>query len=93
VAFDGPGNYAIIGELTLIGATRPINGILSMAFQALAESRDGLLVPTANADVVEVVNVYPVGSLAEDAGFFTDQVDRGRKPGRDGNRDAASFRF
>jgi magnesium chelatase family protein len=41
-------------------------------------SRDGLLVPTANAAeaaVVEGLNVYPVGSLAEAVGFLTGQVD------------------
>ena len=50
-----------------------------MALQAVSEARDGLLVPTANAAeaaVVEGLNVYPVGSLAEAVGFLTGQVDR-----------------
>ena len=79
VAFDRPGNYAIVGELALTGETRPIKGILAMALQAVSEARDGLLVPTANAAeaaVVEGLNVYPVGSLAEAVGFLTGQVDR-----------------
>src|SRR5271157_5175774 len=78
VAFDRPGNYAIVGELALTGETRPIKGILAMALQAVSEGRDGLLVPTANAAeaaVVEGLNVYPVGSLAEAVGFLTGQVD------------------
>ena len=53
-------------------------GILAMALQAVSEARDGLLVPTANAaeaGVVEGLNVYPVGSLAEAVGFLTGQVD------------------
>ena len=78
VAFDRPGNYAIVGELALTGETRPIKGILAMALQAVSEARDGLLVPTANAAeaaVVEGLNVYPVGSLAEAVGFLTGQVD------------------
>jgi magnesium chelatase family protein len=78
VAFDRPGNYAIIGELALTGETRPVKGILSMALQAVLEGRDGLLVPTANASeaaVVEGLNVYPVGSLAEAVGFLSGQVD------------------
>jgi len=78
VAFDRPGNYAIVGELALTGETRPIKGILSMAIQSVAEGRDGLLVPTANAAeaaVVEGLNVYPIGSLAEAVGFLTGQVD------------------
>ena len=44
VAFDRPGNYAIVGELALTGETRPIKGILAMALQAVSEARDGLLV-------------------------------------------------
>src|SRR3974390_902494 len=78
VAFDRPGNYAIVGELALTGDTRPIKGILAMALQAVAEGRDGLLVPVANASeaaVVEGLNVYPVGSLAEAVGFLSGQVD------------------
>ena len=45
VAFDRPGNYAIVGEFALTGDTRPIKGILAMALQAVFEARDGLLVP------------------------------------------------
>ena len=78
VAFDRPGNYAIVGELALTGETRPIKGILAMALQAVSEGRDGLLVPTANAAeaaVVEGLNVFPVGSLAEAVGFLTGQLD------------------
>ena len=78
VAFDRPGNYAIVGELALTGETRPVKGILAMALQAVAEGRDGLLVPTANASeaaVVEGLNVFPVGSLAEAVGFLSGQVD------------------
>ncbi len=49
-----------------------------MAIQAVAEGRDGLLVPNANAAeaaVVEGLNVYPIGSLAEAVGFLSGQVD------------------
>jgi hypothetical protein len=73
VAFDRPGNFAIVGELALTGETRPIKGILAMALQAISEGRDGLLVPTVNASeaaVVEGLNVYPVGSLTEAVGFL-----------------------
>ena len=78
VAFDRPGNFAIVGELALTGETRPIKGILAVALQAISEGRDGLLVPTVNASeaaVVEDLNVYPVGSLTEAVGFLTGQVD------------------
>jgi hypothetical protein len=46
VAFDRPASFAIVGELA--GETRPIKGVHAMAFQAVAEKRTGLLVPTAN---------------------------------------------
>ncbi len=49
VAFDRPGNYAIVGELALTGETRPVKGILSMALQAATEGREGILVPHTNA--------------------------------------------
>ncbi len=78
VAFDRPGNYAIVGELALTGETRPVKGVLAMALQAGGEGRDGLLVPTANAAeaaVVEGLNVYPIGSLAEAVGFLSGQLE------------------
>jgi magnesium chelatase family protein len=33
VAFDRPGNYAIVAELALTGETRPTRGMLVMALQ------------------------------------------------------------
>jgi magnesium chelatase family protein len=78
VSFDRPGTFAIVGELALTGETRPIKGILAMALQAAAEKRAGILVPSANAQeaaVVEGINVYPIGSLAEAVGFLSGQVD------------------
>ncbi len=77
-SFDRPGSFAIVGELVLTGETRPVKGVLAMALQAVAEKRDGLLVPSANAAeaaVVEGLNVYPIGSLAEAVGFLSGQVD------------------
>ena len=78
VAFDRPGIDSIVGELALTGETRPVKGILAMALQAVAEDRDGLLVPRANAAeaaVVEGLNVYPIGNLTEAVGFLSGQVD------------------
>jgi magnesium chelatase family protein len=78
VAFDRPGNFAIVGELALTGETRPVKGILSMAIQSVAEGRDGLLVPTANAAeaaVIEGLDVYPDRSLAEAVGFLSGQLE------------------
>ncbi len=77
-SFDRPGSFAIVGELVLTGEARPVQGVLAMALQAVAEKRDGLLVPSANAAeaaVVEGLNVDPIGSLAEAVGFLSGQVD------------------
>jgi len=71
-------NLAIIGELALTGETRAIKGALAMALNAASEGRDGLIVPTANAGeaaVVEGIDVFPVGSLAEAVGLLTGQLD------------------
>src|SRR5262245_16705740 len=78
VALDRPGTFSIVGALALTGETRPIEGVLAVALQAAAEQHDGLLVPSADgpeAAVVEGLNVYPVGSLAEAVGFLSGQVD------------------
>ena len=64
--------------MALTGETRPVKGVLAMALQAAAEKRTGILVPEANAKeaaVVEGLNVYPIGSLAEAVGFLSGQVD------------------
>ena len=75
---DRRGNFAVVGELALTGQTRPIKGVLAMALAAVAEGRDGLLVPAENADEAAVVDglaVYPIGSLSEAVGFLRGQLD------------------
>jgi magnesium chelatase family protein len=78
VAFERKGDFAVVGELALTGETRPIKGVLAMALAAASEKRAGLLVPSANAAeaaVVEGIDVYPIGSLAEAVGFLSGQID------------------
>ncbi len=78
VSYDRPGSFAVVGELALTGETRPVKGVLAMALQAANEKRAGILVPSANAQeaaVVEGLNVYAIGSLAEAVGFLSGQVD------------------
>ncbi len=71
--------YAVVGELSLDGATRPAKGALSMAIAAAKqEGIRGLLVPAdsaAEAAVVEGVEVIPIGSLAQAVGFLAGMVD------------------
>jgi magnesium chelatase family protein len=70
--------HAVVGEMALDGTVRPVKGALSMALQAQADGRRGLLVPVENASeaaVVEGLEVVAVGSLAEAVGFLTGQLD------------------
>ena len=78
--------YAVVGELSLEGLTRPVRGALSMAMTAAAQAGlRGIVVPSesaAEAAVVEEIEVIPVGSLAEAVGFFTGQLDIAPTPSR-----------
>lgn len=70
---DRMGRYLIVGELALTGAVRPIKGALSIALQARADGRSGVLVPKDNAPEAAVVHgleVIPVGHLREAAQFL-----------------------
>jgi magnesium chelatase family protein len=66
-------NFAMVGELALNGAVRPVKGVLPIALRARAEGRTGLLVPAENAPeaaVVEGLNVFPIQNLREAASFL-----------------------
>jgi magnesium chelatase family protein len=66
-------NFAIVGELALNGAVRPVKGVLPIALRARAEGKTGLLVPAENAAeaaVVEGLNVFPIQNLREAASFL-----------------------
>ncbi len=59
---------AFIGELSLDGEVRPVNGLLSMAIQAKEKGLRRFFVPAANAAegaVVEGLAVYPVKTVVE----------------------------
>ena len=69
--------YIIVGELALDGRVRPVNGVLSMAMTAAANGFSRMLVPLENAReaaVVENIEVYGVGSLAQAVGFLSGQL-------------------
>jgi len=68
-----PKGYVIVGELALDGRVREVNGILSMAMTAAANGFEKMIVPLGNAKeaaVVDGLEVYGVGSLAQAAGFL-----------------------
>lgn len=59
-------NSAFIGELSLSGNIRRVNGVLPMAIKAKEEGIKNLYVPYENAKegaVVQGINVYPVKNL------------------------------
>lgn len=78
--------YAVVGELSLEGATRPVKGALSMAMTAARQKGlRGVVVPAASATeaaVVEDVEAIPVSSLAETVGFFTGELQIEPAPSR-----------
>ena len=78
--------YAVVGELSLEGRTRPAKGVLSMALSAARQhGLRGIVVPDTNAHeaaVVEELEVIPVSSLAEAAAFFAGHLDIDPVPSR-----------
>lgn len=80
--------YAIVGELSLEGATRPVKGALSMAMAtAKQKGLRGLILPAENAAeaaVVEQIEVIPVTSLTQAVGFLSGLIDIQPTPSRMG---------
>jgi len=71
-------NFAMVGELALTGAVRPVKGVLAIALRAKAEGRLGLLVPAENAPeaaVVQGLKVIPIENLREAATFLEGGID------------------
>jgi magnesium chelatase family protein len=70
-------DYVIAGELALDGRVRPTNGVLSMAMAAAREGYKGVIVPLENASeaaVVQDIEVFGVGTLAQAVAFLTEQL-------------------
>ncbi len=67
------GNYTIMGELSLDGRIKPVNGSLPMAIAAKKAGCQGIIVPYENrreASVVDAIDVYPVKTLSQVVGFL-----------------------
>jgi len=67
----------IVGELALDGRVRPVNGVLSMAMSASSAGFSRMIVPLDNAQeaaVVQDIEVFGVGSLAQAVGFLSGQL-------------------
>lgn len=70
-------DFVIMGELALDGRVRPVNGVLSMAATAKTNGFKGIIVPldnAAEAAVVQDIEVFGVGSLAQTVGFLSGQL-------------------
>lgn len=65
--------FLLIGELSLDGTLRPIQGALSIAVAAKERQLTGVLLPEENANeaaVVDGIAVYPIQTLAQAVEFF-----------------------
>jgi len=65
--------FLFLGELSLDGRIKPVNGSLPMAIAARRAGRRGIVVPFENrmeAAVVEGIGVYPAKTLAETVEFL-----------------------
>ena len=70
-------DFVIAGEVALDGRVRPVNGVLSMAMTAERNGFKSIIVPLENAEeaaVVQNIDVYGVGSLAQSVGFLSDEI-------------------
>jgi len=70
-------SYIILGELSLEGKTRQVNGVFPMAMQAKAMGKK-LVLPLGNAKEAALIGgleVYPVGSLTQAVAFLSGMID------------------
>jgi len=61
-------NYAFLGELSLDGEIKPVNGILPMVISAKQNGIENIIVPINNADeaaVVTGINVLPAKNIVD----------------------------
>ena len=68
---------AVIGEISLAGDVRPINGVLPMSIQAKQSGIKNFLVPKENASegaVIEGINIIPVDNINEAVDFLNGRV-------------------
>ncbi len=71
-------DYPILGELSLDGRVKPVNGSLSMAIAARDAGFTGIIVPSDNsreASVVDGIDVLPAETLSQVIDFLRGQVD------------------
>ncbi|MCK8827123.1 YifB family Mg chelatase-like AAA ATPase [Natroniella acetigena] len=70
-------DYALIGELSLDGQVRGINGILPMALAAKKEGKKGFVLPQENAQeaaVIDGLEIIPVADLEETVDYLNGEL-------------------
>lgn len=71
-------DYMVVGELALDGQLRPVNGMLSIAFEAQKRGYKGIIVPEGNANeaaLVTPLKVIPVENLIEAVDFLNEEKE------------------
>ncbi|MDD5431719.1 MAG: YifB family Mg chelatase-like AAA ATPase [Candidatus Omnitrophica bacterium] len=72
---EGLGKYHIIGELSLDGHVRPVQGLLPISMAAARSKINNLILPIYNAQeasVVSEINAYPIKTLKEAVQLISD---------------------
>lgn len=67
-------DFVIIGELSLNGKIKPVNGILPLLISAKSKGFNNFIIPKANAaesSFIEGINVYALDSLVDVVSFLT----------------------
>lgn len=70
-------DYLIIGELSLTGDIRRVNGVLSMALCAKSEGKKGIIIPQDNATEAALISgleILPVKTLREVVDFLNNKI-------------------
>ncbi|HKK82928.1 MAG TPA: YifB family Mg chelatase-like AAA ATPase [Atribacterota bacterium] len=70
--------FIIIGEVSLNGQIRPVNGILSIALMARRKGIKNIIVPKENAPeagIVDGINIYPITNLREVVRFLNKEIN------------------
>ncbi|MCK8816548.1 YifB family Mg chelatase-like AAA ATPase [Natroniella sulfidigena] len=71
-------DYALIGELSLDGQVRGINGILPMALAAKKEGKRGFILPQENAQeaaVIDDLEIIAVANLEEAVNYLNGELE------------------
>jgi magnesium chelatase family protein len=69
--------FVVLGELSLDGGIRRVNGVLPIAQQVKRSSKRGIIVPMDNAAEAAIVSgpeVYPVKNLLEVVRFLNEEI-------------------